>query len=253
MLSVDANTVAKSTNLPFTCVEGIWTKATELLQKDNAIVPAPGQSSEARMVLSYSNKVPHMVTPTKAGGFSCDTNCPNWKSIGICAHSVAVAQVNGKLEEFISVVKKKKKSPNVTALVTSTMPRGRGRKGGVPARTRKPTSPAEACTRVAMSVGTQVVSNVHSVGAASCATQNASTNPFHVAPFFSSPSAGSMTYPYSHFPPSPAYDPWNMHPYMYPYPSTPSVPPVVDRAADLNPFSLCFIKGNISVCIGCKN
>ena len=108
MLSVDAKTVAKSANLPFTCVEGIWTKATELLQ-DNAIVPAPGQSSEARMVLSYSNKVPHMVTPTKAGGFSCDTNCPNWKSIGICAHSVAVAQVNGKLEEFISVVKKKKK------------------------------------------------------------------------------------------------------------------------------------------------
>ena len=108
MLSVDANTVAKSTNLPFTCVEGIWTKATELLQKDNAIVPAPGQSSEARMVLSYSNKVPHMVTPTKAGGFSCDTNCPNWKCTDICAHSVAVAQVNGKLEEFISVVKKKK-------------------------------------------------------------------------------------------------------------------------------------------------
>ena len=103
---MDANTVAKSTNLPFTCVEGIWTKATELLQKENAIVPAPGQSSEARMVATRLHA--HMVTPTKAGGFSCDSNCPNWKSIGICAHSVAVAQVNGKLEEFISVVKKKK-------------------------------------------------------------------------------------------------------------------------------------------------
>ena len=112
------------------------------------------------MVLSYSNDVPHMVTLTKVGGFSCDTNCPNCKSIGICAHSVAVAQANGKLEELISVIKKRKKSPNVTALVTSTTPRGRGSKGGVPACTRKPTSPAEACTRVAMSVGTQVVSNV---------------------------------------------------------------------------------------------
>ena len=117
-------------------------------------------------------------------------------SLSICAHSVAVAQVNGKLEEFISVVIKEKRAQMLQPLLLQ------------PCRVDevgKPTIPAEACTRVAMSVGAQVVSNVHSVGAASCATQNASTNPFHVAPFFSSPSASSMTYPYSHFPPSPAY------------------------------------------------
>ena len=184
-LSVDAAAVAKGCSLPLTCVEGIFRKAKELLLKENAIVPAPGQSSEARMVLSYTSKVPHMVTPTKGGVFSCESSCPNWKSIGICSHSVAVAQVNGKLEDFISAVKKKKKSPNVTALVTSTMPKGHGLKGGVPPRTRK-ASNVEACTRVAMNVGTQVVSNVHSIGSASCATQSTPVNTFQVAPYFTS-------------------------------------------------------------------
>ena len=237
-LSVDASTAAKSTNLPITCVEGIWNKAKELLQKENAIVPAPGQSSEARMVLSYSSKVPHMVTPTKGGGFSCDSNCPSWKSVGMCAHSVAVAQVNGKLDELVSIVKKKKKNPNVTALVTSTMPKGRGRKGGVPPRTRKP---QETHTRVAMNVGTQVVSNVQSVspGASSYATQNAPTNPFHAAPYFSNPSAGAMTFPYSSgFPPTQACDPWNIYPHMYSYPPPHSFPSTVGSSVDINLF-LC--------------
>lgn len=68
-LLVDASTAAKSTNLPITCVEGIWKKAKELLQKENAIVPTQGQSLEARMVLNYTNKAPHMVTPTKEWRF----------------------------------------------------------------------------------------------------------------------------------------------------------------------------------------
>ena len=116
-LSMDAETVAKSSNLPIPCVEGILNKASELLHKENAIVPAPGQSSEARMVLSFSGKMPpNMVVPTKGSGFSCDNNCSNWKSIGLCSHSVAVAESNRKLEEFnnfITVVKRKKKIPNM--------------------------------------------------------------------------------------------------------------------------------------------
>ena len=81
------------------------------------------------MVSSYSGKVPHMVTPKKGGEFSCDSNCPNWKSMRICAHSVAVAEVNKKLPQFLSA-KKRRKSPNVTSLLTANLPRGCGRKGG---------------------------------------------------------------------------------------------------------------------------
>ena len=129
-------------------LEGIWTKASEQISTNDAIVPVPGQDSGARMVLSYSGKVPHMVTPKKRGEFSCDSSCPNWKSMGICAHSVAVAEVNKKLPQFLSA-NKRRKSPNVTSLLTANLPRGRGHKGGTAPRSRKPSQPV---TRIEMSV-----------------------------------------------------------------------------------------------------
>ena len=60
-LSVDV--VSKQVNLPLTCVEGIWRKATELINNSDSMASAPGQSPESRMVLSYSRKIPHLVTP----------------------------------------------------------------------------------------------------------------------------------------------------------------------------------------------
>ena len=116
---------SEQVNIPLNCLEGVWAKASELVNTSNAIVPAPGQDPEARMVLSYSGKLPHMVTPTKGGGFSCDSNCPNWKAMGICSHTVAVAEVNKKLQPFLS--SKKKKGVNFTKLLTTSMPKGRGR------------------------------------------------------------------------------------------------------------------------------
>lgn len=112
-LSVGADVIAETLQLPITCVEGICIKAKELLNAENAIVPAPGQCSEARMVLSYSKKTPHMVTPTKDGGFSCDSD---WKSLGICSHSVAVAELNQGFKKFLSCLKRKQRVPNVTHL-----------------------------------------------------------------------------------------------------------------------------------------
>jgi len=109
-LSVDVDSAVSAVNIPLTCLEGMWLKAAELLHKEHAIVPAPGQSPEAKMVLSYSDKSPHMVTPTKGGGFSCDSKCGTWKSLGICSHSIAVAEINGKLSEFIAFVQEKKKT-----------------------------------------------------------------------------------------------------------------------------------------------
>ena len=131
-LSVDVDSAIKAVNLPATCLEGMWSKAADLLHKEHAIAPAPGHSPEAKMVLSYSGKSPHMVTPVKGGGFSCDSNCANGKSLGVCSHSIAVAEVNGKLSQFIAFVQKKKKHPNITCLTTTSMPSGRGRKGSAP-------------------------------------------------------------------------------------------------------------------------
>ena len=129
-LSVDVSRAATLVNVPIACLEGIiMDKSKKFLETDGAIAPAPGQLPEARMVLSYSRKAPHMVTPKKNGDFSCDPSSPNWKSLGICSHSVAVAETNGQLQPFL--LSKKKKTPNVTSLFTTNMPKGRGQKGGV--------------------------------------------------------------------------------------------------------------------------
>ena len=53
--------------------------------------------------------------------------------MGICAHSVAVAEVNKKLPQFLSA-KKRRKLPNVINLLTANLPRGHGRKGGTAPR-----------------------------------------------------------------------------------------------------------------------
>ena len=101
---MDLQSASEQVNIPIKCLEGIWTKASELISTNDAIVLAPGQDSGARMVLS---KVPHMVTPKKGREFSCNSSCPNWKSMGICAHSVAVAEVNKELPQFPSAKKRR--------------------------------------------------------------------------------------------------------------------------------------------------
>ncbi len=69
----------------------------------------------------------------------CDEDCPNWKGLGICSHTVASAE---SLPEFIEWYKKSKRSPNLSKFVDATMPKGRGNKGSVPPRKRKSTLPA---------------------------------------------------------------------------------------------------------------
>ena len=46
-LSVSCEDFVKDVNIPLKCLEGIWEKATQLLNTDGAIVPAPGQKPEA--------------------------------------------------------------------------------------------------------------------------------------------------------------------------------------------------------------
>ena len=42
------------------------------------------------------------VVPCKGGQIKCDSDCLNYKSMGICLHSEAVAQVNNDLQQFIN-------------------------------------------------------------------------------------------------------------------------------------------------------
>jgi len=125
-LSVAVGSAVGMVNIPLSCLQGIWDKAEQLITSANAITPAPGQEPEARMVLSYSGNMPHMVLPKK-GEFCCDSKCSNWKAVGICSHTVAVAEVNHKLPQFLSH-KKRKRGVNITKLVT-TKRSGKERRG----------------------------------------------------------------------------------------------------------------------------
>ena len=103
-MSVDYTAFAETSCIPLTCLQGIWNKAAELLATEGAILPAPGCDAGAKFVLSYRGKKPHLVAPKKSDMFACDSDCPNWKGLGICAHSVAVGV---KLSNFVGRVLKK--------------------------------------------------------------------------------------------------------------------------------------------------
>ena len=90
-------------NQPSETIKGIYAKSVELLQKPNAIVPAPGCDVKVRMVESRRLKErPHLVTPGKgAGEYKCEKNCPHYNGIRKCSHAVVTAQSNGELLDFL--------------------------------------------------------------------------------------------------------------------------------------------------------
>ena len=102
--------------IPLASAQGIWQKAEELLCEPNAISAAPGCDSKSRMVRSCSGKWPHLVMSTKQGRYTCDNDCPNWKSMKLCSHTVAVAELNGSLWEFCELYWKAKHVPSMSQL-----------------------------------------------------------------------------------------------------------------------------------------
>ena len=128
------------------------------------------------MVLSRSGKHPHLVKCGKGGRVSCDSDCPNWKSLNICSHCVVAAETNNCLCEFVDYYRKSKRLPSVTRLLLTGVSSGVGRKGNRVSRKRKvsevttriqsspvttpttmlPTSPAELTTHIQASSTTMI-------------------------------------------------------------------------------------------------
>jgi len=54
----------------------------------------------------------------------------------ICAHTLVSAEVNGELHLFLQWYNMNSPQPNISSLAMTGLPRGRGRKGGIPKRTR---------------------------------------------------------------------------------------------------------------------
>ena len=272
-LSVGVHTVTTAGRIPLNCLEGIWSKAAELLKTKGAIVSAPGVGSGANFVLSYSGQRPHLVIPKRGNMFACDQNCPNWKSLSVCAHSVAVAELCGKLPEFVACFMKTKKAPSLTRFAEVTMPKERGQKGSQCPRKHKTSVPtATVLENPSMAqcpqdsafnqqVSTPVSVNVHPPSPLSTPGLPA-TSPSQIYNFqlpSVTPHFQVMLTPSGYYP----QPPWSYghHGYMPPPPppptlgATPLTPPLQHAACSSPPcpFTLSKITGNISVCAGCRN
>ena len=267
-LSVDVHTFATGVRVPLNCLEGIWSKAAELLKTSGAIVPAPGIGSNAKFVLSRHGQKPHLVQARKGHSFACDDDCPNWRALHICSHSVAVAELCGKLQEFVTCCKKTMKAPNLTRFADATMPRGRGRKGTVCPRKRKQSLPVERVvenpnmaegfndaafdSNMSIPVSSNVSSPPSSLHTPAVASQQLSN--IQMPSTFNCQQHSMQTMNISP----------GLHPHLpwsYGYGHVPSpmytAPPLAVRLPPASvpptPFTLCKISGNISVCAGCRN
>ena len=136
-LSVTAEHFHSGLKVPLAAIQGIWNKAEELLREPNSISTAPGCDSKSRMVRSCSGKRPHLVTSTKQGRYACDNDCLNWKAMKLCSHSVAVAELNGSLQEFCDLYRNMKHVPNMSHLYLTGLPSGIGKKGNQVNQKRK--------------------------------------------------------------------------------------------------------------------
>ena len=252
-LSVDVNSLASKVSTPLESLKGIRKKAEELLQLPNSMSPAPGQPDEARMVISSSGNRPHLVIPCKGDRFKCDTECINFKSLGLCSHTIAVAEYNKRLPEFLMEFQKTNKSPNFTVLALHGMPSGRGRKGSVAPRKRKKKEPvSKHIDRLASPEGLDISTTTINVCGSASGSQLTHVNRASSVNIGSDSTPG-LTSSASPWP----YFPWGyqssipMPPFSSPFAHCQTLPPPM--ADDSPPFNLHFISGNISKCAGCGN
>ena len=200
-----------------------------LLTMGNGITAAPGDDKRARMAFSYSSKSPHYVSSRSCGQYVCDSTCIQWNSAKICSHTLAVAETNGELKQFLQWYTTSGVSPNITTLAMEGLPKGRaGQKGG---RSKRKRMRSDARPE-------HLVAVTHCNAASECGpsgvNNEASTSQINYNVLLPSSSR--------------AHPPRIPVPITPPTPSNPSTPPT----PNVNPFYLKFIKGNIRVCQGCR-
>ena len=97
-------------------INGIKTKAQKLVA--GGLVTRAFSGDESRFVKSFSSNKPHLVQPHKHLGYQCDDSCLQYKANKVCAHTVAAAHDNNKLEEHINSLLKASPKGRLDALCT---------------------------------------------------------------------------------------------------------------------------------------
>lgn len=121
-----------------------WLKASQLVQKQNSIYPAPGtHQHEAFFVESTSGgpSKPNYVVMKPTGGVVCD--CEKFKETRLCSHSIAVSERNRKLTRHLQWFRKGEQQPNLSVVAARGAPSISGQKPGAKrprSRNRNPSS-----------------------------------------------------------------------------------------------------------------
>ena len=111
------------TTVPMPILSAMFEKANRLLQTPSNVIPKPGASNGSFIVVGHGNTI-HSVTPGKGGCLKCDRTCVN-SSTRICEHVLAVAQVRGTLQEFLSWFRRSKRGPNALEMALGSGPKNR--------------------------------------------------------------------------------------------------------------------------------
>ncbi|XP_028403982.1 uncharacterized protein LOC114526581 [Dendronephthya gigantea] len=105
----------------------IWSSASLILSQVQGVFHVPwDKSGTQRLVFDGENCPPCPVQVKDAGIIHC--SCPKFKSAKICSHSLAVAEDEFCLREFLAVVCKNRKEPDPYALVEGNLPKSSGKK-----------------------------------------------------------------------------------------------------------------------------
>lgn len=122
-----------------TVVKDIFAKAGKLLQCEGNVVQAPGSDGKLFFVLnSYAKTTPHHVSIAgNKSQYVCDANCIKWVTHKICPHTVAVAEYQQQLQNFLNWFNNKSKQPKYTSLANFNMPASRGKKASKATSRRK--------------------------------------------------------------------------------------------------------------------
>ena len=99
-----------------------------LVSMNNAIISVPGEpvGSRSRMVMSASGRTLHV--QIQQNKFICDHNCPRFKTYKFCSHTIAVAEIDGSLRGFMSVLSEGKSRSNLSSIIYHGLPAGAGEK-----------------------------------------------------------------------------------------------------------------------------
>ena len=135
-LSITAEN-AQIIDIPYPVLKGMFSKAATTVEDPSALWKVPtGEGGDPScpiryMVHSQTSREPHTVLVyPKSGKVQCDKGCVSWSTYSLCSHTLAVAEKEGALKEFLKWFKSRKRSPNLSGLANVNMPNNAGQKTG---------------------------------------------------------------------------------------------------------------------------